>query len=409
MRRQDEQIRSACTSPKRPFFMQDMPVWPVQHQGGERPAGRTGMLYSLLFLLLLLSGTLCGCDSPGQPPVSSSQVPSGQTAQLASEITFYNYEGDMPLEVLEAFTREYGTKVNNQTYTDQDQAMANLRAGKVYDVVVVENRFIPLLIREGLLAELDHASILNLKNISANFRDLVFDPGNRYCIPFNWGTTALVVRSDLVAQPVSRWTDLWDPRYSGRVGLWMSQRRDMLGLALKSLGYSANSENSAELEAALQRLLILKSHCLVLEEFDPDNSSEVMSSGKAVLALGYAKDVVEGRKKNPAITYVLPAEGAMLWGDNFVIPASSPHKHTAEVLINFLLRPDINARISSINCYATANEAALPLIDPVVRNNPVVFPTNEAMQHAEMQLPLSPAGEKLYDEIWQRFSQITPE
>lgn len=359
-----------------------------------------------LLLALALSCAISGCESTGQqqPEPSTTAV---KPPPLAAEVVIYNLEGDLPTEVLEAFTREFGVKVIYERYVDQDEAVANLRAGKIYDVVVLENRLIPQLIQEKLLAELNHGHLLNIKNIAANFRDLAHDPGNRYSVPYNWGTTAMVVRKDLVAQPVTRWTDLWDPRYAGKVGLWMSQRRDILGLALKSLGYSANSENPAELEAALERLQALIPNAVTLEEVNAEDSSEALSSGQVVVAVGYARDVIEGRKKHAEIAYVLPAEGAMLWGDNFVIPASSSRKATAETLINFLLRPEIAAQIASVNKYATANEMALPLLDTELRNDTVVFPSNQDMRQAELQRPLSAEGEKLYADIWERLTGET--
>lgn len=203
----------------------------------------------------------------------------------------------MPRSVLDAFAGEYGVKVNYVSYESQEEAIANLRAGRVYDVVVIESRFVPILVKEGMLAELDHGNLTNMKNIAANFRDLIYDPGNRYCVPFNWGTTGLVVRTDLAAPPVTRWRDLWDPRYSGRVGLWMGVPRDVVALTLKSLGYSANSESPSELEEAFQRLKELKPNILRLEDFDPETSAEAMSSGKVVLSMGYAADVLAGGKK----------------------------------------------------------------------------------------------------------------
>ena len=133
------------------------------------------------------------------------------------------------------------------------------------------------------------------------------------------------------------------------------------------LGYSANSEKPEELHAAQKRLLELKPNSIRLEDFDMVDSSSVMTSGKAVLSMGYAKDVLESRKTSSNTNYVLPREGALMWGDNFVIPAKSSEKYTAEVFINLLLRPDINAMITNNNLYATPNEAALPLIDPAIR------------------------------------------
>jgi spermidine/putrescine transport system substrate-binding protein len=354
-------------------------------------------LLRALFATLMLA-LFAACSTPTPPPSTPTPIP------LAKEITLYDWEEDVPQSVLDAFAEEYGVEVNYLVYESQEEAIENMRAGQVFDVVVMESRFIPLLVKESLLAELDQGNLSNSKNLSADFRELAYDPGNHYSIPYNWGTTGLVVRSDLVAEPVTRWADLWDPRYGGRVGLWMGQRREVISLVLKSLGYSANSENPAELEAALERLLELKPHVLTLEDFDLYSSSEVMNSGQAVITMGYAIDVLEGSEQNPAITYVLPKEGALLWNDTFLIPANSPNKVTAELFLNFLMRADINAKIANENLYATPNEAAYPFIEPDVLNNPLIFPPNEDLVNAELILPLTPKGQQLYDEIWERFT-----
>ncbi len=337
----------------------------------------------LAWLTLIL---LAACSTPTPPPTAPTPVP------LAKEINLYDWEEDMPQSVLDAFTEEYGVKVNYHVYEAQEEAIANMQAGQIYDIVVMESRFIPQLVKENLLAQLDQKNLPNLQNLSANFRELAYDPGNHYSVPYNWGTTGLVVRSDLVSEPVTRWADLWDPRYAGKVGLWMGQRREVISLTLKSLGYSANSEDPAELKAALERLLELKPDVLTLEDFDPYTSAGVLDNGRAVIAMGYVSDVLVGRELNPSITYVLPKEGALLWNDTFIIPANSPNKRTAELFLNFLMRAEINAKIANENLYATPNEAAYPFIEPDVLSNPLIFPPNEELIDAELVLPLSPVG-----------------
>ena len=353
-------------------------------------------LLRALFATLMLA-LFAACSTPTPPPSTPTPVP------LAKEITLYDWEEDMPQSVLDAFAEEYGVGVNYLVYESQEEAIENMRAGQVFDIVVMESRFIPLLVKESLLAELDQGNLSNSKNLSADFRELAYDPGNHYSIPYNWGTTGLVIRSDLVAEPITRWADLWDPRYAGRTAYWFGQPREVLGLTLKSLGYSANSEKRAELEAALARLLELKPTIIPIE--DPSvHWPEALADGQVVVAMGYASDVLFGQELNPSITYVLPKEGALLWNDTFTIPASSPNKVTAELFLNFLMQADINAKIVNENLYATPNEAAYEFIEEDILDNPIIFPPNEDLLNAELILPLTPKGQQLYDEIWERFT-----
>jgi spermidine/putrescine transport system substrate-binding protein len=344
----------------------------------------------LLASLLLL--TACGSSEAEHTPTPEPM--------LAESLIFYDWPEDLVEVVFEEFTQEYGVQVRYMSYNSQEEAVENIRNGEVYDLVVMENQYVPALIAEGLLAEIDYRHVPNFKNISANFRDLNYDPENKHSVPYSWGTTGLLVRSDLVSQPISHWSDLWDSRYAGQVALWELPRYT-LGIALKSLGYSVNTENPAELEITLQHLLELKPNAAWL--YEEETSADIVVSGEAVMAAGWAYDVWQAQEQDENVIYVLPWEGAILWGDNFVIPANSPRKYTAEVFLNFLLRPEISGRIINENYYPMANEAATPFVDPEILNDPVVYPTNKDLQNAEILLPLSAEGEKLYAKIWERF------
>lgn len=355
---------------------------------------------AIAYLTILLG--LNGCNAVVTPAPAPTPTPPA----LAEELIFYDWTEDKIQTVFEAFTQEYGVKVTYLVYKTQEEAIANMKAGKTYDVVVMDNPFIPSLAAEGLLAEIDFRNVSNFKHISPNFRDLTYDPNNKHTIPYTWGTTGLIVRSDLVDEPITHWADMWDPRYAGRVLQWESTPRYTLGVALKSLGYSANSENPAELEAALERLLELKPSAIWLNE--ELTSTSRLVSGEAVMALGWSEDLWLAQAENEHVTYVLPEEGTLLWGDNFIIPANSSHKYSAELFLNFVLRPEISAQIIEGNYYPMANQAALPFIDPNILNDPVVYPSNEQMKNAELLLPLSAKGEKLHADIWTRFLATHP-
>src|SRR6186713_3128245 len=113
---------------------------------------------------------------------------------MAEKLVIYDWAGDYPPELLAAFTAEFGVSIDYQTYESQEEAAANIRAGQVYDVVLLENQLIPALVGDQLLAEIDYHHVPNFKNISPNFRDLAYDPGNRHAIPATWGTTGLIVQ-----------------------------------------------------------------------------------------------------------------------------------------------------------------------------------------------------------------------
>jgi spermidine/putrescine transport system substrate-binding protein len=346
-----------------------------------------------VFLILSLLMTGCISKEPSMP----------------TELILYNWEGDIPQSILDSFTAEYGIKVRYVTYISQEEAIANIRAGEIYDVVVMESRFIPLLVNDGLLAELDYRNILNFRNISPNFRYLVYDPDNLHSIPYTWGTTGLLVRSDLMQNPIQRWSDLWNAHYYGKVGIWTGVSREAIALTLKSLGFSANSENPAELETALARLIELKPKIRFLEDFDAETAAPAMASGEVVIAMGSSADLLASQEMGLPVEYVMPEDGALLWGDTFVVPANSPNHYTAELFLNFLLRPEVSAEIANQNYYAPANESAWEFLDPQILNNPANFPDQDALQKAEIILPLSADGQKLYDEIWQRFLEADPQ
>ena len=357
------------------------------------------LILSRIIFSLLTMTLLTACISPTPPP---TLAPTANP--LAQEIIFYSWAEDVRQSVLDMFTEEYGVKVKYVGYESQEEAIANIQAGQIYDVVLMESRFIPQLTKENLLAELDQRNLSNSKNLSANFRDLAYDPGSRYSIPNSWGTTGLVVRSDLIAKPVTRWADLWDPQYAGKVGLWMDEPREVISLTLKSLGYSANSENPAELEETLTRLLELKPNIIALEDSNFATPNGKLANGQVVISMGYAGNAYEAAENNLAVNYILPQDGALLWNDTLIIPANSPNKFTAELFLNFLMRAEINAIVVNENIFPTPNEAAYEFIDPEILKNPLIYPPNEDLVNAELILPLSQKGQLLYEDIWERFS-----
>ena len=180
-------------------------------------------------------GLMAAC-SRQEPP------PSAKPRNTTPELVFYDWAEDMPQSVLDDFTKKSGITVRYETYESQEEAVENIRKGGSYDVVVLEHDFVPGLVAAGRLAEIDFRKVPNFKNISPNFRDLATDPGNRHTVPYHFGTTGLIVRTDLAKLPVKRWKDLFDARLKGKIAI-RPEYRELSGLTLLSLGYPLNSEN----------------------------------------------------------------------------------------------------------------------------------------------------------------------
>lgn len=353
---------------------------------------QTSLLAGLITILFV-----SGCASKTSQP------------DLADEIILYNWESDLPQSVLDDFTGEFGVRIRYESYESQEQAIENLRAGSSYDVIVMESRFIPMLANEGLLNEFEYENIINFKNISPSFRDLAYDPGNRYSIPYTWGVTGLVVRTDRTEKPVTQWADLWDEQYVGKTAIWVGQPRETIALTLKSLGYSANSENPLELEAALKQLIALKPGLHYVEDYSAESAAYALDTSEVTIAMGYAGDFSASKEFGQQVDFVMPQEGALLWGDTFIVPASSQNKYTAELFINFLLRPEVSAEIVNEKHYASANSSASPFIESAILKNKAIYPSDEVLKRAEIILPLSAEGQRLYDMIWQEFLEAEPQ
>jgi spermidine/putrescine transport system substrate-binding protein len=325
----------------------------------------------------------------------------GNAQENAAEITIYGWEGYMPQTILDAFTKEYHVEVRYDIYASATEATAAIRQGNAYDVVVLDNVEVQNAVQANLLAELDRRHLPNFKQIANDFRDLAFDPNNKYSVPFEWGTTGLLYRSEMVDAAPTHWADLWNPAFTGKIGLWPDER-DLVGLTLKSLGYSYNSESPDELAQAGERLMALRDRVVML---DPLRASGVpnLLDGEFQILFGWSFDMHVANEEAQKIDYIIPEEGTVIWMDNLVVPANSPHKESAELFLNFIMRPEIGAQIANEMYVAVPNQGAHADIDPQILNNPLIFPTTEDLEKAELYEPVGPEAQALYREIGRRF------
>lgn len=330
-------------------------------------------------------------------PLSTPPTPS--PASDASLILL-DWEDDISPEILQGFTAETGIPVELRYYYTTEEVYQRLLEGEPCDLAIISNEQVPALIQAERLLPLDLTRVPNFRYIAPAFRDLVIDPGNRYSVPYSWGTTGLVYRPERVPQPPQRWADLWEPAYGGRIFLW-DDPRTVIGLTLKALGYSANTADLQALQIAALKLRQLAA--LPPVPYRPEALGEALRQDQAWVAVAWVGDYILARQALPDLVYALPAEGTLLWMDHYVVPRGARHPEAALRLLNYLLRPEISAQITTRSLWATANEASWSQVHLEPELQALIFPPAEALSNAELTLPLSPEAEMTYNQIWEQF------
>jgi len=323
------------------------------------------------------------------------------TAQAASQIHVYNWTEYMPDAALKRFTAETGIKVRYSTYESNEAMYAKLKVmgAKGYDVVVPSAYFVNRLRTEALLHPLDKEALPNFDNLDPALLDKAHDPGNRFSVPYLWGTTAIGVdRAVVDPAAITSYQDLWNPAFKGRIAL-NDDLREVFGMALKICGHSINTTDEAKVKQAYDLLAQLKPAIAV---FNADAPRLPFLNKEVVIGLIWSGEVFQANSEagKQVLAYVYPKEGPMPWLDSMVIPKNSPNKAGAHRFIDFILKPEIGKMISETVGYATPNRKARNLLPEAVRNNPVVYPPAGLIENAEFTNDLGPAI-ALYEKYWE--------
>lgn len=350
---------------------------------------RLGLLAAVLAGAVLIL-TACG----GQSAAPSAGGEGGK--HIGGELNVFNWSEYLPQEVIDQFSREYGVKVNYDTYSSNEEMLAKIQSGASgYDLVVPSDFMLQVMIQKGLLEPLALASIPNFKNIGEAYKNQAYDPGNKFSVPYMWGDVVIAVNTEKVTDPVTSWNDLWNPKYRGRV-VALNDMRFVTGAALKTLGYGMNETDPARLEQAKAKLKELLPNVKV---WDSDSPKTSLLNGEAWIGLVWGAEGVLARRENPAIQVVYPKEGIGLWQDNMAIPKGAQHKATAEAFINFILQPEIHKKIADAFPYNLPNVEAQKLLDPNVLNDPQVYAPADVLAKGEWLKDLGETN-TLYDQIW---------
>lgn len=313
---------------------------------------------------------------------------------------FYNWTEYVPPGLLEQFTKETGIKVIYSTYESNETMYAKLKTYKegAYDLVVPSTYYVAKMRQEGMLQKIDHQQLSNVHNLDPQMLNKPFDPGNDYSIPYIWGATAIGINSDAIdPSSVNSWADLWKPEYKGSV-LLTDDAREVFQIALRKLGYSANTRDPKEIEAAYQELRKLMPN---VAAFNSDNPANPFMEGEVNLGMIWNGSAFVARQAGTPIELIWPKEGGIFWMDSLAIPANAKNPAAAMKLINFLLRPDVAKQVAETIGYPTPNLAARKMLSKEVANDKTLYPDDAVLKQGQWQDDVGDVS-RLYETLFQK-------
>ncbi len=337
---------------------------------------------ALLLVVLLVIGLFAGCVANEEKAVTLNVLNWGD---YIDEEMLARFEDENP-----------GIKIKYSTAASNEEMLIKLSApDSIYDICFPSDYTIEKMIAQNMLHELNKENIPNLKNIDERFLNLDFDPGNKYSVPYMWGTVGILYNTAMVQEPVTSWSIFWDEAYAGQI-LMYDSIRDTIGITLKMLGYSINTRDAAHIKAAQEALIAQKP---LVKAYLDDPIKDTMITGNGALAVVYSGDAVYCIEENPDLAFAVPEEGSNLWFDNVIIPKSSAHPAEAEAFINFLCDAEVAKANTEYIGYSTPNAAARELLDEEWLADGTYNPPQDVLDRCEVFRDLGGFIE-VYNEAW---------
>jgi spermidine/putrescine transport system substrate-binding protein len=355
---------------------------------------------------------LAACGSPGTatdapptsgpttvPPTEGPSAAPTEKPSPAAELNFANWplyidtddDDETKHKTLEDFTAEYGTVVNySEVINDNNEFFGTIRApleadqDTGWDIVVLTDWMAGRIVRLGWAEQFDVGNLPNyVANVDDAYKGPDFDPANEYHAPWQAGMTGLGYDVDVTGEQTSV-NVLWDAQWAGRV-TYLSEMRDCVGMALVRLGYSRSDVTTEQFDEAIAELQTAVDDGIV-RAFTGNEYAEDLVSGNVVLAMAWSGDIIQKQLEKESLRFTVPDETGTLWYDNMLIPKGAQHKYTAELMIDFVYRPEIAAQIAAwVNyiCPVKGAKEVLAAEDPDLASSELIFPSAETLAKVE--------------------------
>ena len=330
----------------------------------------------------------------------------------------YNWYDYIGPTTLADFKRDMGIVPIYDTFDSAEVLESKLLTGRSgYDVVVASNFSLPTLIKAGVLEPLDPAKLPNYPQMDPELLAKLAsnDPGNRYAVPYMWGTNGIgynveQVRAVLGEQaPVDSWDLLFKEENLAKLSqcgvALLDSPSEILPVVLHYLGLPPNSQDPAHYQQAQALLLKLRPH---IAYFNSSKFITDLANGDICVALGWAGGMLDAKASaeqagnGVKIEYSLPKEGAPVWFDTLVLLKDAPHPEQGLAFIDYLMRPEVIAPITDYLRYPNGNLGATALLAAETRNNPAVYPPAETLARLYTLEPLPKKIERIRTRVWSK-------
>jgi len=330
--------------------------------------------------LMGVSGALAACSRSGE-----------------RRLNVYNWENYVAESTIPNFEREFHCTVRYATYGSAEEMLAKVFSGNSgWDVVFPSNSFVEPMRELDLLLKLDHQRLPHLGNLDNRFKQPGWDPQLDYCVPYMHSATGILYAKSVTRAPRA-WADLWTDSYAHRVTM-LDDPAEVFGACLKRLGASVNAGDEARLKAA--RDLAMKQKPLLRAYLNEEVRDQVVAGDVLVAQIWAQVGQVAIDNAPDKLAFAFPAEGFPLYADNAVILRESKHQDLAYRFVDYLLRPEVAAKIAVEMRTATTNAAARAILPAAQRDNTVLYPTPDVLARGEWFKALPGAAQRLRDRYW---------
>jgi spermidine/putrescine transport system substrate-binding protein len=340
------------------------------------------------------AGFMAACGSSSNSG-SGSTTPSTSKKAEPKTLNFYNWTDYIADSTIPNFQKQTGIKVTYDNYSSNDELFAKMSAGSTgYDIIVPTDATLVKMKHANLVEPLDLSLIPNVVNLDPRFRNAAYDPGNKYSIPWQWGTTGIGFDKTKVGGKVTDWDAFDLPAVKGQSS-FLDEARDAFAMALFALKKDPNSIDDSDLDAARDYLIDLKKKVKSITS----DYQDPLKSGELLLAQAYSGDVFTIQVDKPNIEYIIPTSGAFSWVDSMAIPKGAKHPGNAEKFMNYILEPKVGAALTNYVNYGSPNKAATPFIHKDILDNPLIYPSQAELAKLPFQKDIG-EDELKYSDRW---------